>query len=594
MADPIDRVASAVSDGAAIDWVREMSRRPEHLESLEQLSVVERIRRAHDSVDPAEGSTASEVESQGSTTEAPGPERPETPLFRWGHLEVLEKIGEGSGGEVYRALDPTLKSQVALKLLRPDHADSPHLTQRFLDEGRRLARVRHANVLVVHGADRHDGRVGLWTEYLAGHSLEHVIMQHGSMSACEAAIIGLDLCRALAAVHAAGLIHRDVKTTNVMREDGGRIVLMDFGSVAESPGMGASAWTAGVHGTPIYMAPEQLRGEVAGPPTDVYGLGVLLYRLVTRRFPIEAGSLSELSEKHRRGEQIPMRDRRADLPIEFVQVVERALKSEPAERYATAGAMELDLAVTLGAMARREGIRRRFQGVALAAIVSIALVAGVVIGHQMISKPKPEPGRGGVNQVNGAPIAPAPLTAEVTLMRRVGDREEPLAPGARIAPDQRLSLLVRGSDSMYVYVLDEDAAGEVNGLFPIHGLVPENPLPQGMRHRLPGDLGDQMVYWNVTSAGGKESIVAIGSRRPLESIEKAMAGIPKATRGRPIQFGKVNPMALRDLRGIGTGSTMPPPQGEAKRRLNDALDALKADGEKSGDLWVWSIDLDNP
>ncbi|HET9951811.1 MAG TPA: serine/threonine-protein kinase [Candidatus Eisenbacteria bacterium] len=593
MADPIDRVATAVSDGAAVDWVREKSRRPEHLESLEQLSVLERIRRAHDSVDPTDGSTEPAGEAEAETITVDVPARQETPLFRWGNLEVLEKIGEGSGGEVYRALDPTLKSQVALKLLRPDHADSPQLTQRFLDEGRRLARVRHANVLVVHGADRHDGRVGLWTEYLAGHSLEHVIMQHGSMSACEAAIIGLDLCRALAAVHAAGLIHRDVKTTNVMREEGGRIVLMDFGSVAESPGMGASAWTAGVQGTPIYMAPEQLRGEVAGPPTDVYGLGVLLYRLVTRRFPIEASSLSELSEKHNRGEQIPIRDRRPDLPLEFVRVVERALKSDPAERYATAGAMELDLAMTLGAMARREGIRRRFQGVAIAAIASIGLVAGVVIGYGMF-KPAPAPGPDAAHRAIAAPAVPAPLTAEVTLMRRVGENEEPLEPGARIAPHELLSLLVRGNDSMYVYVLDEDAAGEVNGLYPIRGLDPANPLRAHMRHRLPGDLGGEMIHWKVTSAGGKESIVAIGSRRPLENLETAMAEIPKATMGRPVKFGRLNPMALRDLRGIGEGSALPPPAGEGKRRLNDALAGLREEGRKSGDVWVWSIDLENP
>jgi hypothetical protein len=317
--------------------------------------------------------------------------------------------------------------------------------------------------------------------------------------------------------------------------------------------------------------------------------------LVTRRFPIEASSLGELSEKHRRGDQISIRDRRADLPLEFVRVVERALRSDSAERYTTAGAMELDLALTLGAMARREGIRRRFQGVAITAIASAALVVGIAIGFNMINRTKPAPATTGLtDHAAVVPAAPARLTAEVSLVRRVGDREEPLAPGARIAPDQRLSLLVKGTDSMYVYVLNEDSAGEVNGLFPIRGLAPANPLERGMRHRLPGDLGPETVYWNVTSAGGTESIVAIGSRKPIASLEQAMAEIPKATRGRPIRFGRVNPMALRSLRGIGEGSALPPPQGEAKRRLNDALEALKAEGQKSGDLWVWSIELRNP
>lgn len=591
MADPIERVASAVSDGILVDWVREKTRRPEHIDSLEQLSVLERIAHVHESAGLAGDSTEPAI-----ADEPPGAREGagvEQALFQWGHLEVLEKIGEGGGGEVYRAHDPVLKADVALKLLRHDYADSAQLTQRFLDEARRMARVRHPNVLAVHGADQHDGRAGIWAEYLVGRSLEDVIAQQGRMSACEAAVIGLDLCRALSAVHAAGLVHRDVKTTNVMREEGGRIVLMDFGSVAESPLRGASAWAAGVQGTPLCMAPEQLRGEVAGPPTDVYGLGVLLYRLVTRKYPIDATSLSELSEKHRRGEQIRLRDRRSDLPLEFVQVVEDALNPSPGERYQSAGEMELELALTLGTLARREVRRRRAWNVAMAGIAGFALIVGGFTAYERLSHRLTSPGSTNVPGV-AAPPALAPLTATAQLVRRVGVHEEPLEPGSRIAPDDDLSLIIRGTDSMYVYVLNEDAAGEVNGLYPIKGLVPANPMGAGVPHRLPGDLGDQVVYWNVTSSGGNESIVAIASRAPLQDLEDAMKGVPAARRGYPVQFAKLNPMALRDLRGIGGTKTLPPPVGEAKRRLDAAIQALKEEGEKTGDVWVWSIELRNP
>ncbi len=593
MADPIDRVASAVSNGESVDWVREKSRRPHLLESLEQLAIVERIRRAHDSAAPT-GSTAAQDDLDADTREiAIEPVARAAPLFRWGRLDVFEKVGEGSGGEMFRARDPGLNAEVALKLLNPDYADSPQLVQKFLDEARQLARVRHHNVVVVHGADQHEGRAGLWTEFIHGKSLERVIQEQGALGPCEAALIGLDLCRALAAVHGAGMIHRDVKTMNVMREDGGRIVLMDFGSVTESHGMRADAWNAGVQGTPICMAPEQLRGEVAGPPTDLYGLGVLLYRLVTKRFPVEAASMNELSERHRSGQQISLRDRRADLPLEFVQVVERALRLNPAERYATVGAMEQALALTLGAMARSEERRRRFQGIAIAAVATVAVIAGVVLGRELFGT-KPEFRSGAEIPMVEAPPAPVPLTAEVELMRRAGDREERLATGARISPGDKLSLLIRNSDSMYVYVLNEDAAGEVNGLYPIPGLLPSNPLQGRMQHRLPGDLGAEVVYWNVTSAEGKESIVAIGSRRPLAELESAIAEFPRATPGKPIRFGRVNPMALRNLRGLGSGSTLPPPEGEAKRRLDAAVAALAETGRKTGDIWVWSIQLENP
>jgi hypothetical protein len=147
---------------------------------------------------------------------------------------------------------------------------------------------------------------------------------------------------------------------------------------------------------------------------------------------------------------------------------------------------------------------------------------------------------------------------------------------------------------MWVYVLNEDEQGEVFGLYPIPGLLPTNPLDGKSEHRLPGDLGGQVVYWNVTSAGGRESIVAIGSRAPLPDLEKVIADLPRATPGRPIRFGKVNPMALRTLRGLGSGTAMEPPRGEARRRLQAALEGLEARGKESGEIWVWSIELENP
>ncbi|HEY6572810.1 MAG TPA: protein kinase [Candidatus Eisenbacteria bacterium] len=594
MADPISRMASAVSDGVPVDWVKEKSARPEHLEALEQLSVVDRIRKVHESGDSASASRAEEdAETKTIRALEEAAKDAPTPLFQWGPLQVLEKVGEGGGGEVYRAIDPTLNAEVALKLLRLDYADSGQLARRFLDEARQLARVRHHNVLTVHGADQHNGRVGMWTEFVHGKPLELYLAEHGPLSACEAAVIGLDLCRALAAVHAAGLVHRDVKTTNVMREDGGRIVLMDFGSVAEVPEGGVPAWTAGVQGTPITMPPEQLRGKIAGPATDIYGLGVLLYRLVTRRYPVEAASLEELEEKHRHGAPTPLRDRRADLPLEFVRVVEQALQSDPAQRFQSTGAMEQALAATLGAIAQQGRIRRRHQGAVVAVLVGAAVVAGVLVGREVMP-PAPVTPSGERSMNAAAAIAPAPLTAEVSLVRRVGDREEPIAAGAHVEPGDRLSMFIRGSDSMFVYILNEDAMGEVVGLYPIPGLVPTNPLEGHSRHRLPGDLGSEVFYWTVTSVGEREAIIAIGSRGPIVGLEEAIAQFPVATPGKPVIFKKVDPMALRSLRGIGGGSAMAPPEGEARRRLEAALEGLQARAKEKGDVWVWTIELKNP
>ena len=266
----------------------------------------------------------------------------------WGHLELLEQVGHGTFGEVYRAVDTHLRREVALKLLRSGRSPE-RLADRVLHEGRILARVRHQNVVVVHGAESHEGRVGLWMEYIRGATLEQLVRGQGPFSAREAALIGQDLCRAVAAVHGAGLVHRDIKAQNVMREEGGRVVLMDFGAVRSR-----ESGTAGdrLTGTPLYLAPEVLAGGEATVRSDVYSLGVLLYYLVTGSFPTKAVNLDELKQAHAAGTHRRLQDARPDLPDAFVHVVERALAHSPANRFASAGEFQaalgraLDLAIT--------------------------------------------------------------------------------------------------------------------------------------------------------------------------------------------------------------------------------------------------------
>ena len=124
----------------------------------------------------------------------------------WGHLDVQERIAGGAFGDVYRARDPHLNRDVALKLLRLD-ASTGQPADRLLDEARTLARVRHPNVVTVHGADVRDGRAGLWMEFVRGRDARVVGAAHGALGAGEATTLGVDLCRALAAVHGAGLVH---------------------------------------------------------------------------------------------------------------------------------------------------------------------------------------------------------------------------------------------------------------------------------------------------------------------------------------------------------------------------------------------------
>jgi tetratricopeptide (TPR) repeat protein len=271
---------------------------------------------------------------------APVPPASIEPIGTWGPLELLERIGEGTFGEVFRARD-ALQREVAVKLLRADRGTADRLGEKVLREARILARIRHSNVVLVHNAETHDGRVGFWMELIRGTTLEHLLRAHGTFSAREAAFIGQDLCRALAAVHAAGLVHRDIKAQNVMREEGGRVVLMDFGA---GQVVGDSAAAGRITGTPLYLAPEVLDGRDATVRSDIYSLGVLLYHLVTNDYPIRARTLDDLRLAHAENRRIRLHDARPDsLPDSLVRVIERATDPTPEKRYATAGEMQSDL-----------------------------------------------------------------------------------------------------------------------------------------------------------------------------------------------------------------------------------------------------------
>jgi eukaryotic-like serine/threonine-protein kinase len=328
-ADParLIALAEAVADGRPLNWpgVEADTHHDEDRALVHQLRFLAGVAEAHRSVG-------------GKRPVDDTPQADDGPQ-RWGVLEIRERIGTGAFGSVYRAWDPRLAREVALKLMHPDRLDDRQAPT-VIEEGCLLARVHHPHVIDVYGADRFDGRVGIWMELIRGLTLEDVLRQQGPFSAREATSIGEDLCAALAAVHGASLVHRDVKTQNVMREEGGRIVLMDFGA-----GDDVTTLT-GVHGlagTPVCMAPELFSGAAATPQSDLYSLGVLLFRIVTGRYPVTARTAEAVRQAHARAEQLRLIDLRADLPPAFVKVVERALAPEPERRYKSAGAMQAAL-----------------------------------------------------------------------------------------------------------------------------------------------------------------------------------------------------------------------------------------------------------
>ena len=185
-----------------------------------------------------------------------------------------------------------------------------------------MARVIHPNVVPIYGVQTYDGRVGFWTAFVRGKTLSALLDANGAFGAREAVHIGVDLCRALSAVHGAGLLHRDIKAGNAMREEGGRILLMDFGLTHERDGQSHFG------GTPGYIAPELLAGEKATVRSDIYALGVVIYRLLTDRHPsADAAATWALLEQ------------RPDLPPVLVRAIHTAIDPDPAKRFANAAQM---------------------------------------------------------------------------------------------------------------------------------------------------------------------------------------------------------------------------------------------------------------
>ena len=360
------QAATAVSDGVAVDWAR-LPKPPAPSQAtavLREMAVLDRIAQFH----------RKDIESETPTDVRRASETRTIEHEVWGHFRLLEKIGKGTFGVVYRARDTKLDSEVALKLLNSAFE--------LPTEARNLARVRHPNVVTVYGTDQIEGRIGIWMEFVNGRTLGSLLKSNGAYGAREAAGIGVDLCRALAAVHAAGLVHGDVKAHNVMRAAGGRTVLMDFGTgkdlgtEAEVSGSGGDDFA----GTPLYVAPEVFEGQPRTKRSEIYSLGVLLYHLVTDAYPVEGKTRAELERAHRNGERKFLRDARPDLPDDFVYAVERALSVNPQERYATVGAFEAALAHFSDARPAPQPVPRPKPILLVAAALGLgALLAGNVL-----------------------------------------------------------------------------------------------------------------------------------------------------------------------------------------------------------------------
>jgi len=513
----------------------------------------------------------------------------ETPAS-WGPYAIVGEIGRGAFGTVYRAYDSQLHREVALKVIRPVHPGAPFDPEHALDEARRLARVSHPNVVRVFHADRIDDEVGMAMELIPGDTLDALVKQRGPFSANEAALIGMDLCRALAAVHGSDTLHGDVKAHNVMRGAGGRITLTDFGT-SKDLSRQQLRLDGDFAGTPLYLAPEVFKGAPRTIASDIYSLGVLLFYLVSGTYPVDGATRTEVGRRHDQGgARRLLRDVRPDVPDDFVRVVEQALAEDPQARYTSAGAFEGALS---GVVSRSPSLTRvRKPALLVAGLLLLAGIAAFVAPWRDRDGRGPD---GGVTVVSEPPVSTPTdsYLVDAAVYREVDGVDQRLEPGARLSIGDRLALHLHTSVPAYVYVVNEDDMGDSYLLFPIKGRTDTNPLPAGTAHRLPGSRANEQLSWQVTSAGIREHFLIFVTPEPSPTFDRLFGSLPAPALDAPLAV-KIPGPAVDTLRGIGglVATTVHADQG--MRHVPAYSTALAPSEETAHGLWVRQIAFENP
>jgi serine/threonine-protein kinase len=258
-----------------------------------------------------------------------------------GNYVVQKKVGEGGMGVVYLAEHPRIHRRVAIKVLLPQYAQNPEVVSRFFNEAKAANEIRNEHIVdILDFGELPDGAPYIIMEWLDGKSLSDVLDAHGKLPLARAVHIARGIARALSAAHGHGIVHRDLKPDNIFllerAGDPDFVKVLDFGIAKlvgnETAASDVKTKTGALIGTPSYMSPEQCRGIPVDQRSDIYSLGVILYRMLTGRLPFEADALGELLLQHMTQQPKSLREHEPTLPPSVDAAVLRALAKDPAQR----------------------------------------------------------------------------------------------------------------------------------------------------------------------------------------------------------------------------------------------------------------------
>jgi serine/threonine protein kinase len=284
-----------------------------------------------------------------------------TPTEIGGRYRLDRRLGAGGMSTVFLAIDTVLERQVAVKLLAEHLADDEVFVQRFRHEALAAARLQHPNIVQVFdsGYDGESHRHYIVMEYVDGPSCADLLREHGQLGIADTVRIVTEACHGLDYAHRAGVVHRDVKPGNLLiSNETGAVKLADFG-IAKAAEQTRVTQVGSVLGTAAYLSPEQAQGKEAGPPSDIYSLGVCAYQLLCGRLPYEYSSLTELALKQQNEGFEPIRRYRREVPEELDRTIQLCLSRDPEDRYGSA--LELAEALEAGAHGEVTQATRRLE-----------------------------------------------------------------------------------------------------------------------------------------------------------------------------------------------------------------------------------------
>ena len=384
-----------------------------------------------------------------------------------GRYEIIEELGAGGMGRVYRAFDTRIKEEVALKLLRPEVASRPKTVERFRNEIRLARKIVHKNVCRMFDMGEERSTHFITMEYVAGEDLKSFIRRVGQLPVGKAVLIGRQIAEGLTEAHKIGVVHRDLKPGNIMIDKDGDAKIMDFG-IARSLAGGGTTVEGAIIGTPEYMSPEQVEGKEKDRRTDIYALGIILFEMVTGRVPFEGATPFSIANKHKTEPAPDAAALNPQVPQGLSRLILRCMEKPPERRYQTTEELLLDLGTieaalpatepTTGRMPSRTRPRSsreitvKFRPRRLVVPIAIVLVlAGAFFLWRFVFRPKPAPG----------PAASSmPTLAVLNFENLSGDKN--LDSWSGILPE----LLITGlGQSRFVNVLPrEDTAAILNRL----------------------------------------------------------------------------------------------------------------------------------